>query len=190
MVLVTTFSLNGQNRWNISAGANVSHMMGRYFGHYGWGAGGFLAGGYEINFNEHWSLMPKLELSYVNNGAILKSPYSEPYKLDWRESLSAVVPVTAAFRFRIAGTTGMRISAGPYLQDALLVRKYDKSGDRKETMGLHAYLINRFNFGMLGEVAVETGDHFAYTLSARYPLLKKTWSRKTLTMSLGFRYYF
>lgn len=191
MVMVSTGSIKGQSRWNISAGANLSHMCEKtYYGHYGWGAGGFLAGGYEISFNGHWSLLPQVELSYVDNGAILNVDYNEKhhYNLDWRQSLSAVIPVTAAFRFRISEVTGMRISVGPYFQEALLVRKYDKSGDRKETTSVE--FIDRLNLGMLGEVAVETGDHFAYTLSTRYPFLKETWSKKTLTMSLGVRYYF
>lgn len=191
-VLSTASSVSGQNRWNISAGANVSHMCEKlYYGeHYGWGAGAFIAGGYEINFSEHWSLMPQVELSYVDNGAKLDVASLDKVQnnLSWRGSLSAAVPVTAAFRFRLSGTTGMRISAGPYLQEALLVRKYDDYGDRKVNDGVR--FIDRLNFGVLGEAAVETGRHFAYTLSARYPFLKETWSRQTFTMSIGVRYSF
>lgn len=192
MLLISTSSMSGQNRWNISVGANVSHMCEKlyYEEQYGWGAGAFVAGGYEINFSKHWSLMPQLELSYVDNGAKLDVAFLDKKQnnLSWRGSLSAVIPVTAAFRFKFSETTGMRISAGPYIQEALLVRKYDDEGIRKVNDGVR--FIDRMNFGVLGEVAVETGNHFAYTLSARYPFLKETWSRKTLTMSVGVRYSF
>lgn len=67
-----------QNRWNIYAGGNISHlcetapMIGsdRSFG---WGGGAFAGAGYEINFNSHWSLTPQIELAYSNNGATLSS---------------------------------------------------------------------------------------------------------------------
>lgn len=182
----------GSNRWNVTCGANISHMCYKvsYDHQYGWGMGGFIGGGHEVNFNAHWSLMPQLEMSCVDNGAILHVEYNDKYlnRYVWRSSLNAVIPVTAGFRLDMSENIQMKISAGPYIQETLLLRKYDAEGERKVFTGTK--FMDRMNFGLQGEIQVETGSHLAYTINARYPLLQEVWSRQTLTMSLGVRYYF
>jgi len=55
-----------QNRWNIYAGGSISHNCEGYYNRIsddynesGWGGGAFLGGGYEINFNNRWSITPR-----------------------------------------------------------------------------------------------------------------------------------
>ena len=66
-----------QNKWNVYAGGSISHLCETPLAGndktYGWGGGAFIGGGYEINFNPHWSLTPRLEFSFDNNGATLSS---------------------------------------------------------------------------------------------------------------------
>ena len=57
-----------ENRWHVYGGANLSHNTeSLYEGSYGWGAGGFLGGGYEINFSKYVSLSPQLEINYIKD---------------------------------------------------------------------------------------------------------------------------
>lgn len=111
-----------QNRWNIYAGGNISHlcetapMIGsdRSFG---WGGGAFAGAGYEINFNSHWSLTPQIELAYSNNGATLSSAemdFSHNHA-SWLSTLNLNIPIIASFRFPVAGEVGLRLGAGPCL---------------------------------------------------------------------------
>ena len=47
-----------------------------------------------------------------------------------------------------------------------------------------------FNLGIMGEVAVETGNHFSYFYRMQYPFLKDKVDSKVMTMSLGVAYTF
>ncbi len=65
LLLVTAlgaFTIHSQNRFMVQAGANVSHYcqtpLMSLDKTYGWGVGGFVGAGYEVNFNKHWSLTP------------------------------------------------------------------------------------------------------------------------------------
>ncbi len=192
LLLLSGHSLEARGRLNVSGGVNVSHLCERliYEDGYGWGVGAFAGCGYEISLTSHWSLMPQLELSYIDNAATLDVPENDRYlnRHVWRSSLNAVIPVTAGFRFNISRDVRLKVSAGPFLQEAILVRRYDSEGDMKVTAGVN--FINRINVGMIGELSVETGRRLSYVANARYPMLKEVWSRQTLTLSLGLRYHF
>ena len=181
------------DRWTISAGANVSHMYGQNYyleEDFGWGPGCFIGAGYEARLSRHWNLTPQLELSYVNNGATLSRPYFSDYlnRDQWRDSWSVLFSLPVGFRFSISEAVGMKVSAGPYMQESFHVRRYDDEGAEKinETIKFG----DMFNCGVTGGISVETGKHLAYLVNARYPILKYRWSRQTLTISLGVRYYF
>lgn len=189
-----TIPIQARNRWNVYGGGSVSHLCEKaWIGSdksYGWGGGTFIGGGYEINFNSHWSVSPKLELAFNNNGASLSSRELDFYAnhANWQSVWSVNIPVIASFRFSISDNLGFRIGVGPYLQEALAGRKYMHGSDRKESM--HGNFGNRFNVGAMGEIAVETGNHFSYMFRTQYPFLREGWVRKTVILSIGVGYTF
>jgi len=195
LMLVTALQITAQNRFMVQAGANVSHFcqtpLMSLDKTYGWGFGGFVGTGYEINFNPHWSLTPQVELAYINNGARLSWPKDRPYQRNgaWLDMWTVNVPVLAGFRFNLEKNVGLKISAGPYALKAFSIRQTAQDGIGKETPPQRRATAE-FNFGMMGELAVETGNHFSYLFRAQYPLLTESWTQKTLTLSLGMRYNF
>lgn len=188
------FTGHAQNRWNIYAGGSISHLCEKPWVNsdksYGWGGGAFIGGGYEINFNSHWSLTPQLEIAYQNNGATLSSKELSFYAnhANWQSIWSVNIPVVASFRFPVSDNVGLRIGVGPYLQGAIAGRQYQNDSDKKDAMS--GSFSNRFNVGVLGEFAVETGSHFSYMFRTQYPFLKEGWVRKTISLSVGVRYSF
>lgn len=188
------FSVNAQNRWNIYAGGSISHLCEKPWissdKSYDWGGGAFVGTGYEINFDSHWSFTPQLELAFVNNGAILNS---KEYGFYWNHALwmtswNLNIPLMASFRFPISDKVKIRFGAGPYLQEALAGRHYKNNTEEKEKMS--GDVGDRFNVGVIGETAIETGSHFSYMFRTSYPFLNEGWTRKTITLSLGIRYSF
>lgn len=194
MSLVLSVSMAAENRWNLYAGGSLSHLCEeRWVGSdksYGWGGGAFLGGGYEINFNSHWSLTPQLEFSYVNNGATVSSKEMSFYEKhsELLETWNLVIPVMASFRFPVSSYTGFRFGAGPFLQESLAGRQYKPFTDVKENKS--GRFESRLNVGIMGEVVVETGSHFSYFFRTQYPFLKEGWVRKTITLSAGIKYTF
>lgn len=185
-------SLCAQNRWNVAAGGSISHKTCKLFDGYsvGWGGGAFLNGGYELNFTKNWSLTPQIEIEYINNGAIIKNKlYNEIMHSDWSDFLNLKIPVIASFRFKTSDFVGFRIGIGPYLQESLAGRKY-KFNSTKEKESMHGSFQNRFNVGIQGEAAVETGNHLSYMFRVNYPFAKENWMGETITLSLGVRYSF
>lgn len=194
LVLSMTFSSHAQNRWNIYAGGSISHLCENPWissdKSYGWGGGAFIGGGYEINFNSHWSLTPQLEFAYSNNGASLSSKELRFYAnhANWQSIWSINLPIIASFRFPVSDNIRLRFGAGPYIQEAIAGRQYRNDSDQKESMS--GSFSNRFNVGATGEIAVETGNHISYMFRTSYPFLKEGWVRKTINLSIGIRYSF
>jgi hypothetical protein len=81
----------------------------------------------------------------------------------------------------------LRFGAGPYLQEVLAARSYNADNVKE---GLSGSFNKRFNVGIVGEAAIETGSHISYMLRAQYPFLKEGWVRKTLVLSVGVGYSF
>ena len=171
VMLVTAFQLEAQNRFMVQAGGNVSHYCETPLFNldktYGWGWGGFVGTGYEINFNRHWSLMPQVELAYINNGARLSWPKDSPFKRNaqWLDMWTVNVPVLAGFRFNLEKNVGLKISTGPYALKAFSIRQTAQDGISKETPPQRRATAE-FNFGWMGEIAVEAGDQFFFILFA------------------------
>lgn len=194
LAVVLAITSQAQNRWNIYAGGSISHLCEKPWistdKSYDWGGGAFLGGGYEINFNSHWSLTPQLELAYSNNGASLSSKELGFYAnhANWHSIWSINIPIIASFRFPVSDNVGLRFGTGPYIQEALAGRQYRNNSEKKESMS--GNFSNRFNVGVIGEVAVETGKHFSYMFRTQYPFLKEGWVRKTISLSVGVRYSF
>ena len=193
-VVAIALGCQAQNRWKVYAGGSLSHLCEKPWissdKSYGWGGGAFLGGGYEVNFNSHWSLTPALELAFDNNGATLDSPELDFYANHalWNSIWSLNIPILANFRFAVSENNGLGIGVGPYLREALAGRHYTYDSERKTSMS--GNFSNRFNFGVMGEVAFETGRHFYYMFRVRYPFLKEGWERKTINLSLGIGYTF
>lgn len=191
-----------KNRWNVYAGGSISHLcetpLAATDKTYGWGGGAFIGGGYEINFNPHLGLTPRLEFSFDNNGATLSSENESFFNnhARWKNYWSASIPVMASYRFSLVDNVGLRIGVGPYLQTVMGGKKYVGIHD-SDTMestiykeSLSGTFDHRFNVGAAGEVAIETGNHLSYMLRAKYPFIKKGWLMKTLTLSVGIGYSF
>lgn len=183
---------NTSSRWSVYAGANMSHFFERPLvaeSYDKYGFGGFLGGGYDFRFTPHWSLTPQVEIAYIDNGAKLSDKSLKEYQFSgWRDSWNLMVPVVASFRFNVSEKVGLRIGAGPYIQYAFAAREYNPF--TLEKVKCSGSIGTRFNFGTIEEIAVETGRHFSYMLRFQYPFLKETWTRKTLTVSLGVKYSF
>lgn len=192
-MICCAFSTAAQNRWNITAGGSISHNTSKMFDGYssGWGGGAFIGGGYEINFTSNWSLNPQIEINYINNGNVVKDKTTnEKYYSAWGDFWNLNIPVIASFRFPVSDNLGIRFGVGPYLQESLAGRKYKYLRSNEEKESLHGSFQNRFNVGIQGEAAVETGNHFSYMFRVNYPFAKENWMGKIITLSLGIRYSF
>lgn len=191
-----------KNRWSVHVGGSVSHLCETpWVSHdktYSWGGGAFIGAGYEINFNKHWSLTPQLEFAFDDNGATLSSDkdsfFHNHYR--WENYWSMSVPVVASFRLNVADNVGLRFGMGPYVQTVLAGNRYvgfinaETGEESSYKESLSGSFDQRFNVGVLGEFAVETGNHFSYMLRARYPFIKRGWLTNTLTLSVGVGYSF
>lgn len=194
-VLMSAITCEAQNRWNVYAGGSLAHLYEGAYGYksenaFGWGGGAFIGGGYEINFNSHWSLTPQIEFTYIDNGARLSSKGDFAFMRNtlWMRYWALNIPILATFRFPVSDSVKLRFGVGPYLQEALAGTRYSGYDTDKEAM--HGCFADRFNVGIMGEAAVETGNHFSYMFRASYPFLKEGWIFKTLILSVGVRYSF
>ena len=196
LVLMVTISvqLSAENNWMIYGGGSLSHLCEKHWfssdSTYGWGGGAFIGAGYEVNFNRHWSLTPQIEWTYLNNGAKVSSPELNLFQRnsEWRDMWTLNLNVLAGYRFGLTKNVGLKISTGPYALEAFGIRQYGQDGKTKEAVQRRPTA--RYNVGFMGEVAVETRDHFSYIFRAQYPFLKESWTHKTFTLSLGARYTF
>lgn len=186
-----------RNRWNIYGGVNLSHVIEGYFSglnpSYRWGPGAFIGTGYEIRFSSQFSVTPALELSYIDNGAIAVYEGINYTHIQnrWMSTYNLTIPVIASCRLPISKKVGIRVGAGPYAQEALFGKHYNEQKDNtKETLSGNAF--DRFNVGIIGEAALETGKHVSYIFRAQYPFAidGAAWTRNTSTLSLGIKYSF
>ncbi|MDE7345152.1 MAG: outer membrane beta-barrel protein [Muribaculaceae bacterium] len=203
MLVITANSIcRGQtkNRWNVYAGGSISHLCETPFAgtdkNYGWGGGAFIGGGYEINYTPHWSLTPRLEFSFDNNGGTLSSKNESFFNnhARWENYWSVSIPINVSYRFSVSDNIGLRIGVGPYLQTVMSGKKYVGIHD-SETMvstvkkeSLSGTFDQRFNIGAAGEIVIETKNHLSYGLRVKYPLIKRGWLMNTLTLSVGVGY--
>ena len=197
-----------KNRWSVRAGVNLSHICADTnpwdystmtpvpaSASFGWGAGAMFGGAYDIRFNRTWSLTPGLEIQYIDNGGKKHGGYYDNMTDDKSRDRNAfvmhswnvVVPVLMNMRAPISRSVGFRVGAGPYVSEAFSARAYNASGKMEDFGGDFGHY---FDFGLIGEMAVETGDHFSYFYRLQYPLLKDHIHHRTLTMSLGLSYTF
>lgn len=197
-----------KNRWSVRAGVNLSHICADTnpwdystmtpvpaSASFGWGAGAMFGGAYDIRFNRTWSLTPGLEIQYIDNGGKKYGGYYDNMTDDKSRDRNAfvmhswnvVVPVLMNMRAPISRSVGFRVGAGPYVSEAFSARAYNVNGKMEDFGGDFGHY---FDFGLMGEMAVETGNHFSYFYRLQYPLLKDHIHHRTLTMSLGLSYTF
>lgn len=190
IAMTTSFlSATAQNKWNVSAGVNLTPDTQKKFegSSHDVGAGAFIGVGYEINFTPHWSFNPQIEANYINNYHTKK--YDGSHYYSGNEYWNINMPLIASFRFHVSEKVGIRFGAGPNFQESVCVRQYkDASSNEKEKMT--GSFFNRFNVGIQGEAAVETGNHLSYLFRTGYTLIPEHRMGKTLTLSLGVRYSF
>ncbi len=192
--LLACFAGHTGNRWQVYGGAGVSHfcetpLLGSDRT-YGWGGGAFVGGAYRVFLDKHWTLSPGLEFSFMNNGASLSSnDMSFAYNhANWLDTWNINIPILASFGLSVTEQVGVRFGAGPYLQYTLSARQYASDSNMKES--LSGSFSRRFNVGIIGEIAVETGKHLSYFFRPQYPFLNEGWIRKTITLSFGVGYAF
>ncbi|MDE6533171.1 MAG: PorT family protein [Muribaculaceae bacterium] len=205
IMVVVGLTAIAQNRWNVYAGGSISHDCGGYFewnadGDTGfdWGGGAFLGGGYEINFNNHWSITPSVEIQYIDNGVYYNKTGVPGYNSTtdiWTDSWSFNIPVTAGFRFPVSDNVSFKIDGGFYLSEAFYKRQYKNvaavnAEPQLEKKKASSDFGNDFQLGVVGGVSVETGRHFSYFFRTQYPFLKDRWSSKTITLAIGVKYSF
>ena len=197
-----------KNLWSVRAGVNLSHICADTnpwdystmkpvpaSASFGWGAGAMFGGAYDIRFNRTWSLTPGLEIQYIDNGGKKHGGYYDNMTDDKSRDRNAfvmhswnvVVPVLMNMRAPISRSVGFRVGAGPYVSEAFSARAYNASGKMEDFGGDFGHY---FDFGLMGEMAVEKGNHFSYFYRLQYPLLKDHIHHRTLTMSLGLSYTF
>lgn len=209
MMIASMLTSFAQNRWNIYAGGSISHYQGGYFKwdaegntNFDWGGGAFLGGGYEVGLNNRFSLTPAIELSFTDNGAYYNKtglPAYDPFGNDksgiWSSAWAINIPITAGFRIPLNDMVRFKIDAGPYLSEAFSVKHYAKVGGTNENPIIQKKKSTSdfgqdFQIGIIGGVAVETGNHFSYFFRTQYPFLKDRWSSKTITLAIGVKYAF
>jgi hypothetical protein len=198
-----------KNRWSVHAAVNLSHRCENPVlwnldtnelifrnARFGWGVGAMIGANYDIRFNRTWSLTPGLDIQYVNNGAEIHSSCYDDIpqtNLPFRRanvihSWNITIPVLMNMRAPISRKVGFRVGAGPYLTETFYAQSYiyfsDKMTDYNGGFGTY------FNLGIMGEMAVETGNHFSYFYRVQYPFLKDKIDSKVMTMSLGVAYTF
>lgn len=198
-----------KNRWSVHAAVNLSHKCIEPIlwntstnelifrnARFGWGVGAMIGANYDIRFNRTWSLTPGLDIQYVNNGAEIHSSCYDDIpqtNLPFRRanvihSWNITIPVLMNMRAPISRKVGFRVGAGPYLTETFYAQSYiyfsDKMTDYNGGFGTY------FNLGIMGEMAVETGNHFSYFYRVQYPFLKDKIDSKVMTMSLGVAYTF
>ena len=201
-----------KNRWSVRAGVNLSHICAdtspwNYStmtpvlesASFGWGAGVMFGGAYDIRFSRTWSLTPGLEIQYIDNGGKKHGSYYIDMIVGGtdnrfydrhafvRHSWNVVIPVLMNMRAPIRRSVSFRVGVGPYVSEAFSARAYNVNGKMEDFGG---DLDHYFDFGLTGEMAVETGNHFSYFYRLQYPLLKDHIHHRTLTMSLGLSYTF
>lgn len=198
--------LHSQNRWNIYVGGSMNHIVKETFSEKGktrfdWGGGAFIGSGFELNFNNHWSFSPSLELSYNDNGAYYSDTgkpafnhYGYEGSENWTGSWGVSIPLTVGFRFPVSGYLKFKIDAGVYISESFYVSHYypktigsnNNLEKRKATNDFGNFL----QTGFIGSVAVETGNNLSYFFRTQYPFLKSRFSSNVLTLSIGAKYSF
>ncbi len=195
------------NQWSVRAGINLSHICADAMAwdysamkpsyepaSFGWGVGAMVGASYDIRFNRFWSLAPGLEIQYINNGGKIHSGYYSTANdfhhqhANVRHSWDVLIPVLMNMRAPVSENVGIRVGAGPYVSESFVVKAYSPFNDKLEDYG--GDFGHYFDFGLMGELAVETGRHFSYFYRLQYPMLKNHIHHRTLTMSLGVSYAF
>lgn len=190
IAMTTSFlSATAQNKWNVSAGVNLTPDTQKKFegSSHDVGAGAFIGVGYEINFTPHWSFNPQIEANYINNYHTKKYDGSNHYR--GNEYCNINIPLITNFRFNVSDKVGLRFGVGPNFQESVCVRHY-KNAFSNEKEKMTGSFFNRFNVGIQGEAAVETGNHLSYIFRTCYTLIPEHLMGKTITLSLGVRYSF
>lgn len=190
IAMITSFlSATAQNKWNVSAGVNLTPDIQKKFegSTHDVGAGAFIGVGYEINFTPHWSFNPQIEANYINN--YHKKEYDGSNHYRGNEYCNINIPLITSFRFNVSDKVGLRFGVGPNFQESVCVRHY-KNAFSNEKEKMTGNFFNRFNVGIQGEAAVETGNHLSYIFRTCYTLIPEHLMGKTLTLSLGVRYSF
>lgn len=200
---------NVKNRWSVHAGVNLSHFCSDAVmwnpvtdellfrdAHFGWGVGAMIGANYDIRFNKNWSLTPGVDIQYVDNGAAIHSScYKDmpevnlPFiRANEVHSWNITIPVLMNMRAPISNKVRFRVGAGPYISETFYASAYIYHTHDLTNYdgGFGTY----FNLGIMGEVAVETGNHFSYFYRMQYPFLKDKVDSKVMTMSLGVAYTF
>lgn len=161
-------------------------------GEFGWRAGGYIGGLYDIRLSESWYIQPQLLYSYEENQTKGKSPVDIFYSQH-----ALTLPVLASVKLPLNKALALRVSAGPYIQYALFGRnKMAYSNAEGESVGnklgwWHADFGDRFTYGLKGGLSLE-GNHWFGVIDCKYSL-KKSWLNYEghgLTLSAGIGYKF
>lgn len=173
-MVTTSFA---QNRWGIMSGVNLSTSSAKDFG---WRAGGYIGGLYDIQLSDAWYIQPQLLFTYEENK--LKAKMGSD--VFWSQ-YALTLPVLASFKVKLSNVFSMRINAGPYVQYALF-------GNQQEYgEWWHADFGDHFTYGLKGGIALEH-NHWLFSMDCKYSLKKSFLNNDGhgLTLSAGIGYKF
>lgn len=194
IAFISILTINAQNKWSVYTGANISHQYDGMTNtaDYRWGVGAFVGVGYERMLGTKWSINPRLEYSYVNNG-IKGGVYLSESKAysgrEWLEAHTLSIPILANYRISLNGNLKLRIGIGPYLQTIL-------AGNREWELNRisrnhYPNFSDRLTVGGRGELAIEINDHFSYMIGYQFGGLKHNSDlNKVGSVNFGFGYTF
>lgn len=178
-----------QNRWGIMSGVNLSTSSAKDFG---WRAGGYIGGLYDIRLSDSWYIQPQLLYSYEENQTKGKSQADIFYSQH-----ALTLPVLVSFKVPLSTAFALRVNAGPYVQYALFGRDksaYSDANGMKAGYSLgwwHADFIDHFTYGLKGGVTLEH-KHWFFSMDCKYSLKKSFLNNEGhgLTLSAGIGYKF
>lgn len=187
LCLVVTDSF-AQNRWGIMSGVNLSTSSAKDFG---WRAGGYIGGLYDIRLSDSWYIQPQLLYSYEENQTKRKSPADIFYSQH-----ALTLPVLVSFKVPLSTAFSLRINAGPYVQFALFGREktsyLNAAGESVRGLGFWGTDIrHRFTYGLKGGITLEH-KHWFFSMDCKYSLKKSFLNNEGhgLTLSAGIGYKF
>lgn len=200
LMFVFATESHGQVEVSIYGGIGTTHVCSKVTNAnnpqkaYQWGSSGHVGIGIGCEVAPLLYITPSVELFCLDNGAtvdvdIVASNDTKPfYGYYWRRKIGCNIPVLVGGKFYLDDNLKIKCSIGPYAQLDLWTWIFNHREDAIQRYNPEG--VKWINAGVMGEVAIETGEHWSYYLRPQYILTTKTDSPYLLTLSAGVRYSF
>ena len=195
LMLATAFQLDARNRFMVQAGGNVSHycespiMLSLIRPTVG--AGVALSGQAMRSTSIGTGASHRRSNWLISTTVPGCRPKDSPFNRNaqWLDMWTVNVPVLAGFRFNLEKNVGLKISTGPYVLKAFSIRQTAQDGISKETPPQRRATAT-IQFRLDGRDRSRARPPFLLPVQDAISLLVESWTKKTLTLSLGVRYDF